>query len=501
MSCACFFLCGVMWIYNRIHKINIISTLKERQYSMRVFPLSLVLSLAQLPIFYSRWTEHIRVVQLAGLLHLTPKTLLLLAAAGLFLSTAVVFSILLILYAQDISGPAFRIQMAVPNRNKGSAVLFGAAIFLLTYVITYRQMPYPDISDFALHTAWSMDLPVNLPFKLTYPLWHILVFLVYQISALITPEIACATVTAAVNLVVYLIFLRQLRKENILFSSAIALTLCINTAIYCPWYDERIYLGQGSPVTWHNPTNLVVKPFAIIAFFMIADMLTDILADRKVEGKRMVVLSLLLVCSVLAKPSFFQGIVPGLGLYILVLLIKNKGKHFLAFFFLCMTFVPAFIIVVAQFVLSFYSNSGSGGEGIGIGWLVVNYSPNVLFSLFLLLCFPLLYTVLNWSAARKDTALVLSWLYWVMAWLEKAVLYEKGERMYHGNFGWAVLVADTILFLVTALHYFRDVHSDITDHQMLSKKNAMIGMVYLLHFFSGCIYAYQMLVNYNGWWL
>ena len=55
----------------------------------------------------------------------------------------------------------------------------------------------------------------------------------------------------------------QLSKMNIVF---LTIGLLILTALYMPWFNREVYLGQSSPTIWHNPTNMAVKPVSLIAF-------------------------------------------------------------------------------------------------------------------------------------------------------------------------------------------------------------------------------------------
>lgn len=49
----------------------------------------------------------------------------------------------------------------------------------------------------------------------------------------------------------------------------------------------------------------------------------------------------MLFLSVLSKPSFFQGIVPTLGVYVIIVVIALKQK-ILPYVKRCVTFIPAF---------------------------------------------------------------------------------------------------------------------------------------------------------------
>ena len=48
--------------------------------------------------------------------------------------------------------------------------------------------------------------------------------------------------------------------------------LMVLTAVYVPWLNPQVYLGQSSPTIWHNPTNMAVKPLALLGFLLFLDL-------------------------------------------------------------------------------------------------------------------------------------------------------------------------------------------------------------------------------------
>lgn len=48
----------------------------------------------------------------------------------------------------------------------------------------------------------------------------------------------------------------------------ITVMLTFVSATYVPWYNTKIYLGQGTINIWHNATYITVKPFVIVCFLL-----------------------------------------------------------------------------------------------------------------------------------------------------------------------------------------------------------------------------------------
>ena len=387
-----------------------------------------------------------------------------------------------------------RLRKKAPGNIQYDKVISCVFLFTLTSAIVWR-LTHLQITDYSVHLSSAVNLFSPGTTVEIDRLWHFCVWCVYKLlgSGDLDIHIACCFVSAAVTVIVYLITDGVL-KSKVKNSAAVSLALGITSAIFLPGYNPRIYYGQGSPVTWHNPTNLMVKPFAIGVFFLVVRMIEHILRGEEPDRKEYAALCCFAAVSVLAKPSFFQGFVPALGIFILLRLIRDRFRTFKSYFRICAMFIPAAAAVALQFVLSFYVGEG---EGIGFGWLTVNASPNTVISLLLVLAFPLSYLLIYGKSAMKNVEIQLAWLFWLVSWLEKAILYEKGAHMYDSNFGWASLLAYSLLYIVTAGEYFAEMQSGKNQRNRIIRN--IPGAVFALHLISGWIYAFEMLVGYNGY--
>lgn len=152
--------------------------------------------------------------------------------------------------------------------------LLGSLLFFLAFYSTYHLLAEVDASDFTVHLGWADEFNkwtlLQALFTGSDRLWHAFVWLLNRLGVELI--YAGCLVTAGSIEAVYLIYnallkemLQWLDRRIIPVSS---LTLCLVSSIYMPWYDTHIYAGQGSPNIWHNPTQLMVRPFALIAFWM-----------------------------------------------------------------------------------------------------------------------------------------------------------------------------------------------------------------------------------------
>lgn len=372
-------------------------------------------------------------------------------------------------------------------------IVFSVVLFTITYTIALRLTSLSG-SDFAAHlkSAKQIHFRTVINYLLThvYAMWHMLVRIFYKVFAM-PMDYAAAVVSGFANVASYLVAERIIKKYQAEKSELIAFCLMLVNPIYIPWFNSKQARGIN---TWHNPTNPMTKPFAIYCFFMVLGFLDAIHKHRKIEKKQYIILSVLIFLSVVAKPSFIQAFIPGLGAYLLFLCVKNRFRDFRQYFYLCLTFVPGVLLVFYQ-VMHFWGPEGTRG-GIGIEWLKVmsHGTPNVWISQLLVLCFPLLYLVLNVKTILKKADVQLSIFYFVAAWLEKALLYEK-VGTYHGNFGWASHIAAFVLFMLVTIYFVKDIQSMRINDKVQVIKNSVLLTVFLIHLLCGSWYVYRMITQ------
>lgn len=380
-------------------------------------------------------------------------------------------------------------------------------VALVTFAVAMRELSF-GWSDFSAHMTYAVNFRreflklfnsvSDFPHQILYPLWHIPVNIAYKLSRLIFgemlgPEYSAAIVTALVNGLVFLVTEIILASYQCRGSEFIAFGLSFVMPYVIPrWHDKIFYFGQSSPVIWHNPTNMIVKIFALIGFFLVIRILRIMDEKKTPSRKDYLLLTAVVFLSVIAKPSFFQGFVPALGIYVIIHLIRTKFTAFRNYCLLCACFVPAFFIILFQYFLSFYL--GENGEGIGIGWLNVanKFYPNPWVHLLLALFFPVCYMVFNPVKVLRSLEIRLSVLYLICAWLEFALFYEKGIRMYDGNFEWALCLAFAVLWLSVSISFFRDWQNMDLSKTVVRVKNSFLFVFWLLHIVFGTIFLYNL---------
>ncbi len=377
------------------------------------------------------------------------------------------------------------------NRDFAIQAVFSFILLVITAAIVSKLI-FAEDSDYNIH---SISVLQGTFWDNGYPLWHFGVWVLYKLFR-IPVEFASPIFSGLINVIVYSIICFYIRKHCPVIPELLAFCLCFMTAIYVPWYNASIYIGQGSPVCWHNPTTLMVKPFSYIIFFMTVVFLEERGDER--SWKHYLPAAILALISMLAKPSFFQGFVPALGFYMLIdLFSKYKGKvgqWFSENYRICLVFLPSALLIVGQLSIWFNRDTALGG-GIGIKWgyAVSKFTPNIFISALLTYFFPLMFLIIYFKKILSDVKLKLAYVFALVTWIEANLLYEKGERYYHGNFIWAGQIALSLLWLVTTIEFFKEYKDADNNNKPALIKTRTLLIIWLVHLTCGFIYAGQML--------
>lgn len=388
-----------------------------------------------------------------------------------------------------------------------------SVVFFATYIVTFFQV---DGGDFITHIAWAKRFSFaylsEYLLKVTpYPLWH---FLVKTCKVVFDIEwsAAASLVTATVN---GFSFLASVWTQKVLFPEmddteghTIFWIICLMFVgpLYVPRFNDIYYLGQGTGNIWHNPSNIMVKLFAIVAFCIIAKIVKK---QENASREEIIALAVILVLSVIAKPAFLQAIIPGLGLYMVIRLCIDKSKEeFIKFLIVAASFIPAVIIMFFQLYITLFGTTrGSKMEGeltIGEGMVLSNYqqgigvawgkvyeywTPNIYVSFLLAFAFPLFVFLFNYRKLIKDKVVQLVLCYELAAWLESVLLYQRGPGERSGNFFWASYLSMYVIWMIMLYHFL------ITLKEM-NKKNVReyiyifggVGL-FAIHLILGIMYA------------
>ena len=392
------------------------------------------------------------------------------------------------------------------RRNLMLKYILGMGMLMLSYFMVYHNVYDARYSDVNSHIRFAMNLNKgNIVYQYLTgndKLWHTLMRIVYKLPGVSKKESACI-VTSVVYTSYYFISCTIMERE-LKLPGGVAPVACfavsVVSSIWAPWYSSKIYLASGSPNPWHSPTQIMVKPFALLVFTMTAVLYNRLRTD---DGgwsttvyrsrREAAVFTILITVSVWAKPSFYQVMVPGLGILMLIDLVRSRGKSFLFDLKMALAYVPGAALTVMMFMDSFFGEGKGEGGGIQIAPFVVwgNYSPNIPFSLLLLLAFPLFVYIMDRRSFRKSAEYPLTLTMLFSGAVMRALLAEKGHRQMHGNFSWGFGLAATLTWFVAMKRFCRMMTSDELEEREYTIAAVGGYSLLALHVISGLIYIYR----------
>lgn len=360
-------------------------------------------------------------------------------------------------------------------------VFCSLVLFVATYLLVMKSVV--NDGDFSYHSGVAAgfrfsNLKQEIESGNTYFMWHAMVSLLYRYGHVPIGE-AGTLVMASANVVTLNVCMNYIKRKipKIDYASwiYIGIGLFFLGPLFFPWINSHYYLGVWSPNPLHNPTENMVRPFAMISIILIL----DILESEKANWKKYICLSVALVLSVLAKPSFLQVLAPAMVLYVLIDTIALKKIQFRKYLLLASAFIPAGCIMILQLWIVFYSESAKN-EGIGIGAfkMLALYADNVWAALIACVAFPLFVFVTAIIVQGKDilknSRIILMISCLVVGWCEMAFLYEKGARIVDANFAWGYMLAVFIAFALSVIEFLKITESDFKYKKLI--RNIGVGL-------------------------
>lgn len=331
-------------------------------------------------------------------------------------------------------------------------ILVCSIIFAMTFILSYRQITMLN-DDMATHisfAAWDNIKSGNL----VHFGWHVIVCI---FSLAVPKAVAASIVNATFNMlavvVVFIVlkyYLNQKMKKNLLY--LLTFSLVIIEPIWLPNGGERFFRGAFLPNPWHNPTYMAVKAIGIMCLFLVFWGIEKIERDEVVSVRYWIVAAGLGVVSEIMKPSFMQVFLPALVIWIAIFKRKEKIRAYMPVLY---AMLPSALYILCQFLILAGQGTNESGGGFAIGLFVFwrNAASNMALAFIQSYLFPILLIAANpkcfISKERNQYILV----FWMVAFMEFAFLYENNIRKYDGNLAWGLLGASLILFIDVVIEY------------------------------------------------
>jgi len=392
---------------------------------------------------------------------------------------------------------------------------------VLGYIVFYALALRPA-SDLSIHATWAAegnfaDLR-SFVHHGAHPLWHVLVAAVLLTGLPLPASAALVTALLKAAEVYLLISLSaRLLKQGGWLATGCGFVAALVTSVWIPWVNPTIYLGVGSPNTWHSPTQIAAMVIMLLCVPLTAACvetfqrrLPEDGAKANVPWKDAVLLSGLLLLSLVAKPTFMQAFLPAACLYFLVLWIR-KPKNSPFFVRMMLVALPSVLFMVFQYLYYFGIIVPSQGNMVfQVSWAKVG---EVGVDVLLTRAFPIFVLL---TCTERDTwrkpLYILTLAMDVVSILEMLLLSETGRRASDGNFGWAMMGSALMLWAITLPLFVKKVKAWFGRRRAAAEGQPYLedkpraeavkwgagGVLILWHLASGVYYIIYLLTTANA---
>lgn len=194
-------------------------------------------------------------------------------------------------------------------------------------------------------------------------LFHITLIALHYLSiGLLSLETAAVVLVFGIiwfiSLLVWNTCARVLPRPSVLVGAVLLTTFSAPIALFYPT-DGHLYFGYFATNVFHNPTVLMVKPFALMHFLLIIHSMRNERTDNNVVF--WITLWVITFLGVLAKPSYAIAIVPAHGIILVWRLWQRhpQWRHDI------ITFVTSTSALVPPLLFQFMLVYGTGPRSIG----------------------------------------------------------------------------------------------------------------------------------------
>ncbi len=331
-----------------------------------------------------------------------------------------------------------------------TALLFAPAIFR------------DDFRDLLYHTTAALDPDITRAASTGYPLFHMTVRALVMLCSI--PPFAAGVLVAtiaklALAVSVYLLLRRpphHITPAGPNSAFVLSLVLCLLGPINL-FTLPHVYLGYLAPNVVHNPTIIMMVPFALWE----SVMLGYLLVSPRPSGRQLSLAAVLVVLSSLAKPSFNLAAIPAFCLVLLLQLVAKERSFWSALRAGSVIVVPVVALSLMQFWLLFGRWSGGASttpsEVLVAPFTVLKVQSGGSLSLAIFkICASLGIPIVGLFLFRKSQhvpkasrTILLFCALTLVAALSQAVLFveqSEGRSISDGNFLWG---ASSALFIAS----------------------------------------------------
>lgn len=381
--------------------------------------------------------------------------------------------------------------------------LFYSMLICLYFGIATK--PQLKVGDFRPHIEWARTLaengylnlphtlfqqlvvifraiiPFNLIAKMSDRLHNLVDARSYEITALFV-TILFYLITASI---IYLRYTKDWNANEKKGRSWLAFlgtfTAMVVTPIILFTLNDRLILGYVPGNVLHSPTYVILRPFALLLFFLLADKIA-----QPLERKSIIIATVLIVMATLAKPNFTLSILPALGIF--YLLKRNKFSIRNWAYFLALA-IPAGIVLFSEYFIMYTGNAEKQIQFAPFRAALV-YTSNigsVLVFLLLSTAFPLAISIFFSKVVKRDNGMQIAWINFGVG-LITFYSFTEYPGMGSLNFLWGPMCGVFILFVQSIQIFGRQLVNLRENGEKIGLRELIPGGLLLLHVVSGVVY-------------
>jgi hypothetical protein len=372
-----------------------------------------------------------------------------------------------------------------------------AAIF--APILHRMAMSFPD---YLVHSQLAAKMIAEKSIATPHFLYQLIISMMHlglriplDVASFLTILLSVAATTA----IVFIYFYRA--SESVRYAGLFTGGLLLAAPIaVCAPADNHLYFGYIGINVYHNPTILLLKPLAIILYYIVCLSFSP---QAKTNGALIGAGVLFTILAASAKPSYTICLIP--ATLVLALYYRSRKSQVAWTLLVLGILIPSGIILVGQYALTYSSAQVtgviSGDSHVIFAPLMVMhiYSDWLAPKFFLSIAYPLAVAICYWTRVVKEPPVLLAWLCFACGAAYTYLLAESGPRMDHGNFIWSGQITLFILFIASTALLLQTIR--LTKKVWTSDYRAVICLcLFIVHSISGILFYAAEFMNSKRFW-
>jgi hypothetical protein len=357
-------------------------------------------------------------------------------------------------------------------------------------------------NDYPAHISWAflLDKTGMVPDPLPHFLYQVVVILAEHLLPGNSYDLAATFVGivcyVSLGLIIFflirpLIIAGPMRLRTL---SAVLITLVlmlVGPINVLTWGNHNLSSGYISPHSYHNPTVILLQPFALLLFLYAI----RVFESAETTRATIIVCALVTFLGTIAKPNYTIAVIPAISALVFYALVRKQKVNWPLL--IIGIALPAAEVLIWQ--LNYVRGTSLSGFVFAPLAVMSAYSPdNLLLKFVLSILFPLIVTALYWRSALKNIGMKLAWLTFGVGAFYTYFLAESHSFSY-GNFTWSGQISLFILFVATMLFLLQQNEESFKERR-LNRRFVLSITVLLLHLIGGILlYLPHLGVDWHQW--